>query len=407
MASDPVSVANALGCCKRRHFRVGSHPRSTPRNTRGWVLRVGRFRAGFVALLLVALSLPVTAFGAEPSAVDKETARNFLSEGDDRFAAKDYAAALKAYEAAHKIMQVPTTGLPLAKAQIARGLFVEASETLLGVSRMPVDPGEKPAFTQAREEAAQLAVKLSLRIPAVVISVEGPPKGADVEVWVDGVPVPAESLGSPKKINPGPHKISASAPGFETVTKSVASREGDTKSVALQLKPGGSTGGTEAKGAAGAAGAAEAPPAARFHLGFSAAASMLLPLDGGPPYYGAAPGFVFQIALNPQFDLRTGLTASVLHRGDDDTSRMTVVVPVMVRWNYTPWFSAAVGLSAGFGTTFRDNETGAAVGPEWSVLSMYAGEKRQYELAFTQGLRFGNIPAEYHQSVVFTYLFRD
>jgi hypothetical protein len=38
---------------------------------------------------------------------------------------------------------------------------------------------------------------------------------------------------------------------------------------------------------------------------------------------------------------------------------------------------------------------------------MCAGEKRQYELAFTQGLRFGDVRQEYHQALVFTYLLLD
>jgi hypothetical protein len=60
-----------------------------------------------------------------------------MKEGDGKFAAKDYAGALKAYEAAHAIMQVPSTGLPLAKAQLERGLLVEARDTLLQITRHP------------------------------------------------------------------------------------------------------------------------------------------------------------------------------------------------------------------------------------------------------------------------------
>lgn len=347
----------------------------------------------FLVLCLGALFLvsPSLARADEPSAADRETARNLLREGDEKFAARDFAGALKAYQAAHAIMQVPTTGLPLGKAQIEKGLLVEARDTLLQVSRFPKDPAEKPAFTQARDEATVLADKVAERIPSLVLVVEGAPAGAIVDVKIDGVPVPPETFGAPRKLNPGLHAIVASAPGVPTLTRNVSLRERDTERVVLTL--GGSGSGTSGD--------------TRITVGLSAAPTMALLLDGGSPHYGGALGFVFQVGLSPTFDLRTGITAGFLHRGDDDTSQLHVVVPVLVRVNYSPWFYFAAGLSAGFGTMFGDNQTGASVGPEWSILSMVAGDRRQYELSFTQGLRFGNVPSEYHQSLVFTYLFRE
>ena len=70
---------------------------------------------------------------AEPTAGDKETARSLMDEGDRKFAAKDFKGALDAYQGAHAIMGVPTTGIEVAKAQEALGLLVEARDTLLAV----------------------------------------------------------------------------------------------------------------------------------------------------------------------------------------------------------------------------------------------------------------------------------
>jgi hypothetical protein len=353
-----------------------------------------RGRTLLAALAAAALCLsPGAALADEPSSEDKETARTLLKEGDEKFAARDFAAALKAYQAAHAIMQVPTTGLPLAKAQIERGLLVEARDTLLQVSRHPKDPGEKPAFTQARDEATALADKVAQRIPSLIVTVEGLPPGAAAEVMVDGVALPTETLGTARKLNPGPHTVTASASGVEPLTRKITLQDSEQQRLVLAMK--------------GGAAPAAITPESRFTIGLAAAPSMLLFLNGGPPQYGGSASFVFQVGLTPMFDLRTGVTAGFLHRGEDDSSQVHAVVPVMIRINLSPWFSAAAGLSAGFGTTFGPDQTGAAVGPEWTVLSMYAGEKRQYELSFTQGLRFGNSPAEYHQSVSFTYLFRN
>jgi hypothetical protein len=450
--------------------------------TAGWkksLQRPRRRASGLLAALALAGLLAQNTALAEPSLADKETARTLMKEGDDKFAAKDFAGALKAYQAAHAIMNVPTTGLPLAKAQIERGLLVEARDTLLQVSRHPKEAGEKPAFAQARDEAAQLAQKIADRIPSVQINVEGPSAGVQIDVTVDGVAVPPATLGTPRKVNPGQHTISASASGFQTATKNVTLKEGDNEKVSFQLKAGPSGAQTAAIVGGGrihiespsepgnvfvdgkAVGATpldvpvtagahkveiEYPGGSRerqnvdvtggatvnlkfspslldsvarhrkgVHIGFSVAPSMLLFFEGGPqgaPLYGGSASFIMNIGITPTFDFRTGVTASFLYRGQDGQMQISAVVPAMLRVNYSSWFYSAAGLSGGFVTYVNVGEnpgdsTAASIGPEWIPISMIAGEKRQYELSVAQGIRFGNAPTEYHQSLVFTYLMLD
>lgn len=435
--------------------------------------KVGRT---LLSLLALAGFLWASAVFAEPSSADKETARTLMREGDEKFAIRDFAGALKAYQAAHALMQVPTTGLPLAKAQIERGLLVEARDTLLQVSRYPKDPSESLAFAKARDDAGPLAQKLAEKIPSIAITVDGPPKGASIDVKVDGVAVPAAALGAPLKLNPGLHVVRAETSGFQAVAKNVTLKEGDNDKLALKLVPG--AGGpprptSEIKGggrihvvssaeagnvfvdgkavgvtplevpitggvhtvqveypggsheerkvdvAAGATLELSFQPspmdaAARYrkgvHIGFAGGPAMALILkDYGPvPIYGGTGSFVLNIGITPTFDFRTGATLGFLYRSvaaDDHVPQLSVVVPAMLRINYTPWFSFSAGLSAGFATAFNAGGTGLSIGPEWSVLSMSAGDKRQFELSFAQGLRFGDTPQEYHQAVVFTYMF--
>lgn len=442
------------------------------------------FGAGLTAVFVFVSAFLIAspaAFG-QPTSADKETARNLMKEGDSKFAVKDYAGALKAYEAAHAIMQVPSTGLPLAKAQLERGLLVEARDTLLQVTRHPKEAGEPSAYAKAREEATELAQKIAPRIPSVTIEVEGAPGDAAVEVKVDGAVVPPAALSAPRKVNPGAHVITASASGFQTATSNVTVKEGETRRVALKLVPGA---GGAAAGAPAAATAAkgsgklkiESPDepgnvfvdgkavgatpleisieagsheveieypggtqierrvtvtagqtarevfqpspmdaAARHRKGvnFGVAAGpwMAVHLDYGSPLYGGTASFVFNIGITPTFDFRTGATATVLHRFVEggEATQLSAVIPAALRINWTPWFSFSAGLSAGFGADLApdsDAQYGFSIGPEWSVLTMCAGEKREYELAFTQGLRFGDVRQEYHQALVFTYLFLD
>jgi len=128
-------------------------------------------------------------------------------------AAKDYPAALKAYQGADAIMGVPTTGIEVGRAQMALGLLAEARDTLLRVSRFPKDPGEPEAFTTARVSAQKLSENLAQRIPSLQIDVVGVTEIALLEVRVDGALIPNALLGLPRKTNPGAHRITALVPG--------------------------------------------------------------------------------------------------------------------------------------------------------------------------------------------------
>jgi hypothetical protein len=174
---------------------------------------------------------------AEPTAADRETARALMDDGDKKFAAKDYSAALKLYQGAHAIMDVPSTGYAVAKTHAALGLLVEARDAALQVTRMPSRPGEPAPFTRARSDAATLANDLATRIGSLLIDVQGPPAGTDLKVDVDGVPLPSAVLNLPRKTNPGKHVVSASAPGYAHAVREVTLKEGETAAVTIELQP--------------------------------------------------------------------------------------------------------------------------------------------------------------------------
>jgi hypothetical protein len=189
-----------------------------------------------VILLFVAAGLSGAAPAlAEPSAADKETARSLLIEGRAKLAAGDAQAALKAFQAAHAIMGVPTTGLDVAKANVALGQLVEARDMALNITRIPVKPGESEAFAEARTEADKLANELAGRIPSLLIHVQGPPSDAVVSVRVDGAEIPSATLSVPRKVNPGSHMVEASSSGFGTEQRAVTVAEKETAPVEIQL----------------------------------------------------------------------------------------------------------------------------------------------------------------------------
>src|SRR4051794_38028802 len=93
-------------------------------------------RVAIAGALAAALSAPRDA-QADPTPAEKETARALLDEGDREVEKKHYEAALKAFLAADAIMNVPTTGIELAKTQVLLGQLVEARDSALRVTRLP------------------------------------------------------------------------------------------------------------------------------------------------------------------------------------------------------------------------------------------------------------------------------
>jgi hypothetical protein len=178
---------------------------------------------------------------AGPSAADKDTARGLMAEGRADRDKGDLAAALKAFAAADAIMHVPTTGLELARTLAALGRLVEARDTALRVLRIPERENEPSPFRVARQGAAALKDELEPRIASLTIVVGGVPKGMPMQVTLDGVAVPTEQLRQPRRINPGQHKVEATAGGEasgtkqETTQQAVDIAEGASRTVELRL----------------------------------------------------------------------------------------------------------------------------------------------------------------------------
>jgi hypothetical protein len=198
----------------------------------------GRARraAGFGIALAVAMSFGTAAY-AEPTAADKETARGLMATGRKDRGKGDLQGALKAFTAADAIMHVPTTGLEVARSQAALGLLVEARDTALQVARSPSAAGEPAPFKAARDAASSLGDELAGRIPSLTVTVKNAPEGATTALSIDGVKIPAEATGEPRKLNPGHHVVTARA-GTAEGKEEVDLAEQESKTIAVTLGPG-------------------------------------------------------------------------------------------------------------------------------------------------------------------------
>lgn len=186
-----------------------------------------------VALLLASLfcSPPLAAQSAE----DRATARDLADQGKTRLEAGDTRGALELFRRADALYPAPTLKLAVARALIKLGDLAEAAALLRDVAMSKADPKEPEAWSKAREAAAAEAEALRPRIPTLELSIKGP---ASPVVLLDGKPYPAAALGVARAINPGTHKIEASADGWERGMQEISLKEGERKKIELSLKQG-------------------------------------------------------------------------------------------------------------------------------------------------------------------------
>jgi hypothetical protein len=181
-----------------------------------------------VLLALLSCAVPRLAWSDPPTAAEKETARGMMDAGHAQRDAGHHDAALAQFQGADAIMHVPTTGIEVAREQLALGHLVEARDAVQAVLRTPAIDHEPEAFRLARKAAVALDEDLVKRIPALQIRVGGNPSG----VTVDGRPVPLAALVAPFKVNPGHHVIVATTAGGDARQETDVA-EGSTAAVDL------------------------------------------------------------------------------------------------------------------------------------------------------------------------------
>lgn len=188
-----------------------------------------------VTAAAVLLTLSGHSVAQQPSLADRETARSLMDEGDRKRDAGDVKGALKNYEAADSIMKVPTTGLEVARAQVALGLLLEARETLGRVLRLPPRPGEPAPFAAARKAADTMNSELAARIPSIQIVVSNTEPGQPAQITVDNDPISPAAANVPRKVNPGTHVIVVRSGSLEK-KQDISVVERDNKTISVDLK---------------------------------------------------------------------------------------------------------------------------------------------------------------------------
>jgi len=210
-------------------------------------------------LAVLALVLFSTPARADPTAQQRELARDLMQKGHDARNAHDPKVALESFKGADDIMHVPTTAFEVARSQVDLGQLVEAHETLLGVMRAPERAGEPQVFHDTRGYAKVLDDEVVARIPQLRIKVDGGTPGRTPTVVVDGVALPEGALLVPYKVDPGHHVVTAKTDAADGRAEAeVAERE--TKDVTVTLAAVASSPGAAVPVPTGAPAPEPAPP---------------------------------------------------------------------------------------------------------------------------------------------------
>lgn len=187
------------------------------------------------ALLVLALAAGRTHAQPTPEGSSSALAEQLFNQGRDLVKANNWVDACPKFEASLRYDPVLGTRLNLATCYEHIGKLASA----WGLYRESVELARKAGDTKRAEYAQRQATALEPRLPKLAITAPGsPPVGFTIKR--DDTPVDAGALGVALYVDPGTHKITASAPGFEAYSVTVTLVEGKTEAItipALTAKP--------------------------------------------------------------------------------------------------------------------------------------------------------------------------
>lgn len=208
--------------------------RSPRRGEFARTLRLMTSAAALRRILGLAVALAAAARSAYAQPGTAAIAEQLFDEGRELARSGRWALACPMFEASLRIE--PALGAHLNLATCYENLGKPARAW--GLYREVIDLAGKAGDVQRRDYAQSHAAALEPRLARLTIAA---PVAAPIDrpagflVRWDGSPVPPGALGVDLYADPGPHEITAAAPGFETFTKTVTLVEGNTLAIAVPV----------------------------------------------------------------------------------------------------------------------------------------------------------------------------
>jgi hypothetical protein len=183
----------------------------------------------FPALLLACATGLASAPALAESAAELKKARAQFQRGIELEQASNWSEAIQQFREVGSIRMTPQVRFHIAYCEENLGRLV----TALGGYELALGEAERvgPDF---KSEVETAITRLRERIPKLVIE-----RGAGAEaasVQLDGVDLGASSVGIEIPMDPGPHTVAATAPGFKAFTTTAELKERETTRVTLELE---------------------------------------------------------------------------------------------------------------------------------------------------------------------------
>ncbi len=186
-------------------------------------------------LVVLSQAAMVTRAGAQTDEA-RAAARAAATEGLHALQEGRFKDAVDLCTRAESLMHAPTHLLLIARAQAKLGNLVEAQEAYIKIERDHLAPNAPRAFTDAQAAATEEEAALAPRVPTLKVDVAGA-DGKDVDVTLDGAPLPAALIGMAGPINPGSHTLRAKSPRAVSEPVTVTIAEGAKQTATLTLTP--------------------------------------------------------------------------------------------------------------------------------------------------------------------------
>ncbi|MDI1475272.1 hypothetical protein [Polyangium sp. y55x31] len=184
----------------------------------------GASRRARLCLFLSALATASLAPLAIAHAADAEA---LLKEGKQLVADKKYDEACPKIAEAYKLSPSPATLLDLALCHEKQGKLATAWGEMLDAETDARKAGRADIETRARANSKAIEPKL----PRVTVSVATNTPG--IEIAIDGQKIDLGALGKGRPVDPGEHKIVASAPGRKAWETTISLKQAERKSVVV------------------------------------------------------------------------------------------------------------------------------------------------------------------------------
>ena len=163
-----------------------------------------------------------------PSAADVAAARELFRQGARAAQSDNWEEARKAYERSYALRPSALTRYSLALAQMNTARLVEALENFRAFLREPMDA----VSSQYRAPAQAAIQELQTKVASVLVT----SSPAHAKVLLDGVALRPAAIGVRRPLDPGRHRLEATAPGYEPFLKEFTVDPAGAVEIAIQLR---------------------------------------------------------------------------------------------------------------------------------------------------------------------------